>query len=298
MLTPLYQPRSDPMRLAIFMSGSGTNAKRIIEKYITDRDRHNVSFEPVLIFTDNPKSAAFRIATQDYEKDGVVLSFSTSDIGTFYDKQPNNPSLNDKVVRALYDQEQVEMLRETGVDAIALAGYDWVVTSAICDHFLTVNVHPGDLRVIDATGKRKFTGLGWVPSAKAILAGKKNLHSSLHQVTSGLDAGPLLYVSSPVELPSSVLSLESRAELLGEATSLRDVIQFEKEYSPSATEMGHRFPIYAVAKLCQEQLKIYGDWKIFPETIDALARGKYTRNETGQIYFEGVAIPNGKEWRD
>src|SRR3989344_1487983 len=84
-LTDLYSEKM-PMRLAIFMSGTGSNAKKIIEKYLEQRDSGMISLEPALMFTDNPSSNAYKIAREDYKKQSLVIPLAFNPIKEFYKK--------------------------------------------------------------------------------------------------------------------------------------------------------------------------------------------------------------------
>lgn len=295
-LKKLYEPK--PMRLAIFMSGSGSNAKKIIEKYLKQRNEGMAFFKPLLIFTDNPDSNALKISCDEYKEEGFMINLHCHPIKEFY-KRKGYDDLKSIDVRAEYDKDQHDTLKDYGIDVIALAGYDWVVTPILCDNFLTVNVHPGDLRVKfpeehKNAGKRRYIGLGWVPSAKAIINGEEKVYTSVHLVTSELDGGQLLAVSAPQKVQEEVRSLEDRTVLLGEAKNISDISKYIRN-NPDMNdeELYKRFPICRFAKDCQERLKIHGDWIVFPEVITYLAQGRYSKDEKGGIYFDGKAIPDG-----
>lgn len=295
-LTPLHQPGKDPMRLAIMMSGSGTNAKKIIERYLADKERGDVTFRPVVIFTDNPNSKAERIAREDYKSSGLEIALVTNPIREFYAKK--SAEMKDMLVRDEYDRQQANMFQDFGIDAIAMAGYDWVISPSLCDFFTLVNVHPGDLRVLNDHNKRKYFGLGWVPSAKAILDGKQYVHTSVHLVTSELDGGPLMGLSAPEPVPQQVAPLQNRRVLLGEGmNSLKEVMDYVRQNPdmPDA-DIASKFPIYGFAKDCQERLKVNGDWIVFPQVISDLSRGNYQQDKQGKIYFEQKPIPNGVQF--
>ncbi|MCX6749657.1 MAG: formyltransferase family protein [Candidatus Pacearchaeota archaeon] len=288
-LQKLYNPNSNPMRLAIFMSGSGSNARKIIEKYLgraaSPIESGALSFEPVLMFTDNPVSKAHKIANEH----GIPVFCSP--IRYFYKRRGKD--FKDLITRAEYDLQQADVLRSFSIDAVALAGYDWIVTPEICNCFLTINVHPGDLRVRNSEGKRRYTGLAWVPSAKAILNKERMVYTSVHLVTPRLDGGPLLAVSAPQPVPEEALSLERKA-LLGEADSLKDIRLFlEQNSNLPDEEVARKFPIYRFAKNCQERLKLHGDWVEFPEVIANISLGMYQKDKKGGLYFDGNPIPNG-----
>jgi len=295
-LTPLYKPGKEPMRLAIMMSGSGTNAKKIIERYLADRERGDVTFRPVVIFTDNPDSKAERIAKQDYKASGLEIAVVTNSIREFYTNL--GMAINDMHVREQYDTQQANLFQDEGIDAIAMAGYDWVISPVLCDYFTMVNVHPGDLRVVGENGKRKYFGLGWVPSAKAILEGKNEVYTSVHLVIPLLDGGPLLGVSAPQPVPQQVAPLMNRSVLLGEGmNSLGDVMKYVREHPDMKDkDLFKMFPIYEFAKDCQDRLKEKGDWIVFPQVISDISRGNYQQDGSGKIYFEHKPVPNGVQF--
>lgn len=278
----LYTPKDSLMRVGIFMSGSGTNARKLIEAYIADRDAGRVVAEPVLLFTDNLESNAWKIG-RDYELKGVVLPVL---LNSFVDFRNDNPSAS----RSDYDAHQSELLSDYGVDCVALAGYDWIVTPVICDKKLTVNVHPGFLPKKKHNGRPAYAGLGWEPSAKAVLAGENNVYTSVHVVTPVLDGGPVLDVSDPVPVPEKVRSLEDRAVLLGMAESVRQISAFMKANPDFPDEELRRlFPIYGIAKDLQEQLKVKGDWVVFPRTLRRIAEGRYSV-DGDKAYLDGKPV--------
>lgn len=298
MLTKLYE-KEEAMRLAIFMSGTGSNAKKIIERYLEQKDLGIISFEPALMFTDNQESNAFNIANA-YKNKGLEIPFFLNGLKEFY-REHGSDNLRDMGIREDYDLIQLEILKDNGIDAIALAGYDWIVSPVICDNKLTINVHPGDLRkTFPGSKKRMYIGLAWVPSAKTILNNEDKVYTSVHLVTSELDGGPLLAVSSPEYIQKEVLSLEDRTVLLGEALSkekpLSYISEFIKNNPMEDEEISKLFPIYRYAKDCQERLKVNGDWIIFPEVIEHISSGRYSKDEAGNLYFDEQLIPNGLEF--
>ena len=293
-LTQLYSPKKDPMRLALFMSGSGSNVRKILDTYIEQRSKRDVSFEPVFLFTDDRGSNALRIQGE-YKRKEINIPLVYTSIRDYYNHKGCS-TLSDMDVRAEYDAVQCRTLQMFSVDAVALAGYGWVVTPEICDHFVTVNVHPADLRVLGRDGKPKYRGLGWIPSAKAILAGENKVCTTVHLVTPQLDCGDLMGVSKPQRVPKEILDLDDRAAALGDSEVITQIKSFmkENEGSPDLEAItAKRFPLYAYARDCQEWLKVNGDWVVFPKVIDALARGNYAKDGKGNLYFDGVPIPDG-----
>jgi folate-dependent phosphoribosylglycinamide formyltransferase PurN len=283
------------------MSGTGSNARRLLE-------RKDPSYEVRLILTDNPASNAARIARE------FGVACAVADIRAFCGAQrvassPSRsvassparsvassparsvasspvPGLRDPERRAAYDRELASLLARCGARLAALAGWDWVVGPELCRAFLFVNVHPGDLRVRDGEGRRRYVGLGWVPTAKAILAGERFVHSCTHLVTPELDGGPIARVSRPVpvDLPAGV----SAGNILPEGVHLRDVIR-DINYNGGRNFGGSL--LYTHSRKVQERLKEEGDWVEFPATVQRLAEltleGRLARDPQGAIRLDG-----------
>jgi folate-dependent phosphoribosylglycinamide formyltransferase PurN len=245
------------MSVAGFMSGSGTNLVKILEKQAEFASMPGGSpYEVVVVFTDNPAGNAARIA----ERYG--LDCIEEDILAFY-RSKGHATKKDLSLRPAFDERIVHQLTPYRVDAIVLAGYMSVVTAPLLAAFggRIINVHPADLRILEG-GRRKYTGDYAVRDA--ILAGEKVLRATTHIVREEVDGGEILMVSSPVqvELPEG---LEAR--------------------SPARPE--HRDLWNRIADEHQERLKKTGDWKILPKTLEWLARGRYSSDREGRICLDG-----------
>ncbi len=256
------------------MSGTGSNARKLLEL-------PKPSFVVRLILTDNPASNAPAIA-REHE-----VPYELLDIRAFCDAQDDPAKLREPARRAAYDREVGRLLVRAGARLVALAGWDWVVGPELCRSFLFVNVHPGDLRVTDAQGRRKYVGLGWVPTAKALLSGERFVHSSTHLVTPELDGGPIARVSQPVpvDLPAGV----THATLLPEDAALGDLIR-DIRYN-----QGRRYGealLYTHSRMLQEKLKERGDWVELPRTVQRLAElahaGRLALDAAGRVRLDGA----------
>lgn len=255
----LFDPKRKPMHVACFMSGSGTNVRRIIEhQKKLEEEKGESPYEVVLIFTDNPESNAEIIAKR------YGIPFIINDVKKFY----GNRNLKDMSIREEYDKKTIELIEPFDVDIIALGGYALILTEPILK-YLIVNVHPADLSVAEK-GKRKYVGLHDAPPRKAILAQEKSLHSSTHIVTKNVDQGEVLLISKPlkVELPAGI--------------TLEDLKKPENE------------PLLKkIAKEHQNKLKEVGDWKIFSLTLEWIAEGRFGIDEKRNIYLDGKIITKG-----
>ncbi len=248
------------MRVAGFMSGSGTNLVKILEwQAEQDREPAGSPFRVAVIFTDNPESNAARIG----EENGVPVV--VEDILGFY-RSRGHKTKKDMSLRPLFDERVVELLAPYAVDTVVLAGYMSVVTGPLLEAFpgRIVNVHPADLRVLEA-GRRKYTGDHAVRDA--IRAGEAAVHSTTHIVREEVDGGEILMVSSPVpvRLPEGY-----RPEAMGRPENLEKLNEIADEH--------------------QDLLKLAGDWIVLPSTLHQLSLGRYGADENGRIFLDGALL--------
>jgi len=260
---PLFDPRlKRPMHVACFMSGSGTNVRKIIEHQIhLEGERGKSPYKVVVIFTDNPERSNARIIAEEH---GIPLEFN--DIEKFYEGK----NIKDMRIREEFDENTLGLIGHYKPDIIALGGYAWWITKPILSTYIVVNVHPGDLSVKGKDGKRKYVGLHHIPPMKAILAGEKYLHASSHIVTEKHDMGPILVISKPlqVEMPYGI-TLED----LKKPENKQFLIRLCKEH--------------------QDRLKKVGDWEIFPLTMQWIAEGRFAIDERMNVYFDETLIKDG-----
>jgi len=152
-------------RIAIFASGSGSNAQKIIEHFSDDGD-----IEISLILTNNEKAYVLERAT-----DAGVPSY-------VFDRE------------LLYNSSKVhDILNEIGIDFIVLAGFLWLVPLDILRSWPNriVNIHPALLP--------KFGGKGMYGDKvhKAVIeAGEKNTGISIHYVNEKYDEGEIIFQKS------------------------------------------------------------------------------------------------------
>lgn len=261
----LFDPiiQKTPMRVAGFMSGSGTNIIKIIENHMKYQENSlTCPYKVVLLFSDRTDFKKCRIS--EISKKYNIL-YEVNDIREFYKKRGHEDRKNMEVRRE-YDQITLGYLKKYEIDCVALCGYMSIVTDVIFDTFPTINVHPADLSILNDKGMRKYTGEHTVRDA--IYAGEKNVRSSTHLATAEVDGGPLLVLSAPlaVNLPPNVtlesLKKEENAELLNK-----------------------------IADSHQEKLKELGDWVIFPKTLELMAQGSIEKDTKSKIYINTSPAP-------
>ncbi|MBI5525926.1 MAG: formyl transferase [Deltaproteobacteria bacterium] len=253
-LTKIHDPAAGPMRVAAFMSGSGTNLEKILEhQERLSRERGRSPFEVVVIFTDNSGSRAVEIAAE-HDLPAVVR-----DIGAFYAKRGRPKS--DLSLRPEFDALTAEALKPWGARLAAFAGYMSVASPVLVRAFFGVNVHPADLSV-EIEGKRRWVGGHAVRDA--IKAGEKTIASSTHVIENTVDGGRILMISKPV--PVGI---------------------------PAGADLKDRTVLKEVEESNQGRLKEQGDWVIFPLSLEYLADGRFSTNGHGTIHFDGRPAPKG-----
>ena len=256
-----------PVRVCGFMSGSGTNLVHIIEHQHELQDKVGKPvYEVVLIFTDNKDSRAEEISSE------YKIPYICRDINDFYQNRGREDK-RDLSLRPEFDQGTVYAIREYQVDVIALAGYMSIVTEPLLNAYpgRIFNVHPADLSIKTAEGRRRFTGLHAVRDA--ILAGEKELRASTHVVREEVDYGEIILISQPipVEVPSG-FTLEE----LGHPGNAQRLLQLVSEH--------------------QDRLKATGDWIIYPKTLELFSTGKIRFDEEGGVYLDNRNFENGIRW--
>jgi len=254
------------MKIACFVSGSGTNARKIIERSLEDDSLYKVA----LIFTDVrddrlKKSGEKRCRAMDIAEE-YGIPYECEDIRDFY-RSKGRKNRRDLSLRPEFDERVVAKIASHGIDLVALAGYMSITTEPLLETYRgrIVNVHPADLSLMNGD-ERRYVGIHVVRDA--ILAGETELRASTHVVRKKVDYGEILVVSEPVpvELPEGV-DLE---ELEGDKGLLREVVEAH-----------------------QDRLKERGDWVIFPLTINMIAEGIFALDGEGGVYLDGEPAPSG-----
>ncbi len=247
------------MRVAAFMSGSGTNVIRLLEKQRElENEPGGPPFRIVFVFSDRSDGHS---AGESIALDAGIPYFSY-DIRQFYRRKKLKKSIatpGGLEARREFDSVAARLVKAFQIDIIALAGYMSYLTLDRC-----VNVHPADLSILTPQGKREYIGDHAV--ADAIAQGETALRASTIWTDAGIDTGPLLMVSNPVhvQLPIPLLDL------------LKDESAFR-----------------AVVDEHQRRLKELGDWKILPLTVEMIAQGRFSLDDHNNVYVDGSPMPKG-----
>lgn len=156
-------------RIAIFASGSGTNAQNIIEYFKSSRDIQVDS-----LWSNNEDAYALIRA----EKLGIETF--TFDRDEFYNSI-----------------EILEELSDRKVDLIVLAGFLWLVPNYLTEEFVTINIHPALLP--------KYGGKGMYGKHvhEAVLKNKdKESGITIHFVNDRYDSGGIIFQTTCPVMPS------------------------------------------------------------------------------------------------
>ena len=267
----LFTPHPDgtPARIAICMSGSGSNAEVILSRAAGIPE---TGYEPVVIFTDCPETSR---ASELAEKYNVPLAHL--DIRAFYRENGEEDILLNSEkkcrLRDIWSEKVWQILQTYRCDFAVFAGF--VPLTNLADKLPCLNVHPGDLIQEDSEGKRIYAGLHCEPVENAILDRQQVLRSSviLVQCYNGsgkkeLDGGPVLGISAPVPV-----------ELQGVSYDELDTVRRQQEKRP------YRDRLREIALANIENLKSRGDHVVFPEVISCFAKGCYATDAAGELFF-------------
>jgi len=155
-------------RIAIFASGSGTNAQKIIEYFSASKEIVVDS-----LWSNNENAYALIRA----EKLGIETFTFESD--EFY--------RSNEILDRLYDHR---------IDMIVLAGFLWLVPRNLTELFTVINIHPALLP--------KYGGKGMYGANvhKTVLASKdKESGITIHQVNQDYDKGKIIFQATCPILP-------------------------------------------------------------------------------------------------
>ncbi|MTD99654.1 phosphoribosylglycinamide formyltransferase [Paracoccus sp. YIM 132242] len=168
-------------RVAILISGGGSNMVRLVQDMQTD----DHPARPVLVASNDPAAAGLAKA--------AALGVPTAAVD-------HRAFRGD---RAAFEAALLEPLLDARPDILCLAGFMRILTPAFIDRFegRMLNIHPSLLP--------KYPGLH--THARAIAAGDTEAGATVHEVTSDLDSGPILgQARVPIELGDTSETLAAR----------------------------------------------------------------------------------------
>jgi phosphoribosylglycinamide formyltransferase-1 len=174
---------SQPLKLGIMASGSGTNFEAIAQAIADEQLNAQIQ---VLIYNNPLAKAAIRATNRGVE--AVLLNHR--DYGS----------------REAFDGEIVKTLQQYDVDWVIMAGWMRLVTPVLIDAFTDkiINIHPSLLP--------SFKGINAVEQALA--SGVKITGCTVHLVCLEVDSGPILIQAAVPVLPEdTVETLHARIQI-------------------------------------------------------------------------------------
>lgn len=174
-------PAPRPVRVAVLISGAGSNMAALIDA----GQQADAPFKVVLVLSNKPDAGGLAVA----QAKGVATA--TMDHRPFgADRQAHEQALD-------------AALTAHDVEVVALAGYMRLLTPWLVQRWAgrMLNIHPSLLP--------KYPGLD--THARAIAAGDAEAGCSVHLVTEGVDEGPVLgQAAVPVQADDTPASLAQR----------------------------------------------------------------------------------------
>ena len=160
-------------RIAVFASGSGTNAERIIRYF---RDRMDAGAEVALVVCNRP--------------DATVLARAAA-LGVPVELLGRQEICNREVMDAVFDRY--------GIDMVALAGFLLMVPDFVIARFRgrIVNIHPSLLPRFGGKGM-----YGRRVHEAVVAAGERFSGITVHMVSERYDEGRILFQASVEVLPT------------------------------------------------------------------------------------------------
>lgn len=164
--------------LAIFASGSGSNAEQII-KYFKDHPRIKVG----LVLTNNPKAGVLARA-EKLQVPTVIFNRSQ-----FY-----------------HQSTVLDQLIEHHINAVILAGFLWLVPGPLISHFQgrMLNIHPALLPKYGGKGM-----YGMHVHQAVLAAGEAESGITIHEVNEEYDRGKIIFQATcaiePQETPGTLV---------------------------------------------------------------------------------------------
>ncbi len=189
------------IRIAVLASGGGSNLQALIDS----QESGNISGRISLVFSNVPEAKALERA-ENHQIEAVCI-----------------PSKGFQGTREDYDREIMRICQAKKIDLVCLAGYMRILTSVMVKAFPNriMNIHPALLP--------KFGGPGMYGHHvhEAVIAAKeKESGVTVHFVTEGVDAGPIILQGSVKVLPND--TPESLA---------KRVLQVEHQIYPEAVKL-------------------------------------------------------------
>lgn len=172
---PRVGTSEDPLRLAVFISGSGSGMEALLKHQQASDCKHTTT----VVISDKPDVSGLNKA-ENLGVSAIVVPL---------------PDISDRVERRIiHEQEVGEVLLDYGVEAIILSGYMRILTPSFVEQWAgrILNIHPSLLP--DFPGAHAHRDV--------IAAGVSKSGCTVHFVDSGMDTGPIIMQREVEVLPT------------------------------------------------------------------------------------------------
>ena len=185
-------------RIAIFASGSGSNAEKIAQYF----ENHS-SIEISLIFTNNPQAGVITRARK------LHIPVVVFDKHTFYK--------TDKIL---------QLLKNQGIDLVVLAGFMMLVPTILVAAFPNriINIHPALLPKFGGKGM-----YGHFVHEAVVASGERESGITIHFVNEHYDEGAIIFQAScavaSIDTPDEVAAKVQKLEHLHFPSVVEEVVE-------------------------------------------------------------------------
>jgi phosphoribosylglycinamide formyltransferase-1 len=165
------------IKIAVFASGGGSNLQALLDAHENGLFKGKIG----LVFSNVPDCGALE-RSEKHRIESVAIA-SKGYPGT----------------REAYDQEVLELCQAKKIDLICLAGYMRILTPVIIRPYIykMMNIHPALLPKFGGEGM-----YGHFVHEAVVKAKEKESGATVHFVTEGVDAGPIILQGNVKVLPS------------------------------------------------------------------------------------------------
>lgn len=130
----------------------------------------------------------------------------------------------------VYLTEAMHLIDRYNPDYIVFSGFMRIVPDWFIRNFegKIINVHPTDLNILDATGKRKYTGRGREAIQKVLDDGLETIRSTIHYIEEGpIDGGEIIAQSQLCRIAprDTAQTLHDRLKRIAEGKALQYALQ-------------------------------------------------------------------------
>lgn len=254
LIEPIYSPSDEPMRVAVLLSGSGTNFIAVYEEGKRLAARGGKHYATIgAVFTNVPGCKGARIAAGL----GIpVLSLSSK---LFFSSLGKNP--DDEAGRDYFDAAMIALIEDVcRPDLIVLAGYRRRLGGMFLGRYRNrvVNLYPGDIT-------KDYLVRGVDASVQAIRAGDGSIKCTVYLERERERFGPALVQSEPI-------SLSGYKE--GDAEAVNELIRSKGEW--------RIFPYTVHNLIAGGRLGVDGEDNVYLDGKKLGKEGYQYRGESGQ----------------